>query len=414
MHFELQLALRHLRSGGWQTALIVAGVAMAVMLVIFVNGLINGVQERFLSILTGSIAHVTIQPPERMPRPLEEVAPPGEEVIVSEQERRAQQRQEITGWRELERELQAFPHVAAVSPAVSGQGTLTRGEKVTGVRIFGADPRKQDRIVALTKDLIAGSFLDLGTEEVVIGYRLAEELGVGIDDRARITSSRGIDQTFRVKGIFDTGQEAIDSSWVFVTLRAAQSLFATGNAVTAIQLSLDDLFAANTVADQVEASFALRADSWMRENPRTLSGLQAQSATAFMISAFSLLAAGFAIASVLIVSVLKRSREIGILKSMGARGGQILKVFTLEGLGIAVVGANVGALLGMALIIALRQIPQTGLRPGQPPEPVLPGIVRWQAVLGTMAIAIVVTVVASAFPARRAARLDPVEVIRGG
>ena len=150
----------------------------------------------------------------------------------------------------MERELQAFPHVAAVSPAVSGQGTLTRGEKVTGVRILGADPRKQDRIVALTKDLIAGSFLDLGTEEVVIGYRLAEELGVGIDDRARITSSRVIDQRFAKESSYR--QEAIDSSWCSSPC-AAQSLFATGNAVTAINF-VGNLFAANTVADQVEAS----------------------------------------------------------------------------------------------------------------------------------------------------------------
>ena len=270
-----------------------------------------------------------------------------------------------------------------------GQGTLTRGEKVTGVRILGAEPDAHNRIIRLTEDLIDGRYVGLATEEVVIGYRLAEEMGLALGDRARITSSRGIEQTFTVAGIFDTGQEGIDASWAFVTLRAAQRLFATGTAVTTISLALDDLFAANEVADQVIASLGLEADSWMRESPQALSGLRAQSATAFLISAFSLIAAGFAIASVLIVSVLKRSREIGILKAMGARERQILRVFTLEGLGLALLGATVGAALGIALILAARRIPKLACAPaGCRAAP--PGVVRWQTVLGTMGAAIAI------------------------
>lgn len=414
MGFELQLAIRHLRAGGWQTVLIMAGVAIAVTLVIFVSGLIYGVQERWLGILTGSIAHVTVTAPEPEPRTLAQVTGRSEDEVITRVERRAQQCEEIRQWRDFNRALSSFPHVRATSAAVEGQGTLTRGEKVTGVRILGADPDAHNRIIRLTEDLIDGRYLGLATEEVVIGYRLAEEMGLALGDRARITSSRGIEQTFTVAGIFDTGQEGIDASWAFVTLRAAQRLFATGTAVTTISLALDDLFAANEVADQVIASLGLEADSWMRENPQALSGLRAQSATAFLISAFSLIAAGFAIASVLIVSVLKRSREIGILKAMGARERQILRVFTLEGLGVALLGATVGAALGIALILAARQIPQVGVRPGQVPEPLLPGVVRWQTVLGTMGAAIAITILASVFPARRAARLDPVEVIRGG
>ncbi|NLC56676.1 MAG: ABC transporter permease [Armatimonadetes bacterium] len=415
MRFEVQLALRHLRSGGWQTVLIAAGVAMAVTLVIFVSGLIYGVQERWLAILTGSIAHVQVSAPEPAPRALSEVVPPVEgRVAVSRVEQRAQQRQEIEQWRVVVRELASFPRVRAVSAAVAGDGTLTRGEKVIGVRVFGAEPDQQDRIVGLSGDLLSGTYLGIGTEDAVIGYRLAEEMGLALGDRARITSSRGIAQTFRVAGIFDTGQETIDASWVFVTLRAAQSLFASGSAVTHLSLSLDDLFAANAVADQIQASLGLEAKSWMRDNPQALSGLRAQSATALLISGFSLLAAGFAIASVLIVSVLKRSREIGILKAMGARQHQILKVFTLEGLGVALVGAAMGALGGSGLILLARLVPQASVRPGQLPEPLLPGVIRWQTILGTAAAMIAITVLASVFPARRAARLDPVEVIRGG
>ena len=146
--------------------------------------------------------------------------------------------------------------------------------------------------------------------------------------------------------------------------------------------------------------------------PTLVSGLQAQRAVAGLISVFSLIASAFAIASVLIVSVLQRSKEIGILKSMGAKSRQILLVYTLEGLGISLVGGSLGAVIGCLIVWAFEQIKQPVTRMGGLPEPLLPAQISWQLIAIAMLAAVVSTVIAAILPARRAAQLDPVRVIR--
>ncbi len=409
MRFEVRLALRHLLAGGWQTVLIVAGVAMAVTLVIFISGLIFGLQRRIVTTIIGTIPQVTISPPEPTPRVL---APPGAPLVATV-EPRAIQRTTIDQWQLVTDAVSRLPHVSAASPEVDGQAIITRGSKELGVPVIGADPDGRNLITHLTDHLIVGHYLGLGMDEVVISYQQAQDLSVWLHDRVSLTASTGQIQVFRIGGIVDTGGFQSTSTPIYITLRAAQALFGEGTDVTNISLTLDDSFQANAVADQVAAIFGVKTDSWMRNNPQVLSAFRAQSATAFLISAFSLVAAGFAIASVLIVSVLKRSREIGILKAMGARGQQVLLTFTLEGLGIAIVGAIVGVFGGCGLILLFRAIPQPTRFPGQTPDALLPGIIDPRAIGLAMLAAIFITVVASALPARQAARLDPVEVIRG-
>jgi len=247
-----------------------------------------------------------------------------------------------------------------------------------------------------------------------VGYTLVKEFGLELGDRVRLATGAGHTETFRVAGIVYQGQETVDGSSVYVNLRAAQTLFRKGTLVTTLGLKVDDVFLANAVGDAIESSFDLKVDTWMRQNPRLLSALRAQSGSSLMISAFSLVASGFAIASVLIVSVLKRSREIGILKAIGARRRQILTVFTIEGLVIGVLGSILGAALGSGVILLLASIKQPIRVPGQVPDPLFPGIVTPKVVLGTMLAGIIIAVVASVLPARQAADLDPVEVIQRG
>ncbi len=411
----MRLAIRHLRAGGSQTLLIVGGVAMAVTLVIFISGLIGGVQQRIVRDITGSLPHVTVQAPElqpRLPTDIDTRHPDAE--VFFDIGRRTYQREKIDQWQTVEEELRLFPHVVAVSPGVTGQGIASFGGKDAGVRVQGAIPARYDRIVNIAEDAVAGDFMSLASGDCAIGYRLAEDLGVELGDRLRLTSGVGRQEVLRVTCLVSTGQESVDNGWVFVPLRTAQSLFALGTSVSAFSIRLDELFVAERVAAQMTASLGLDAQSWIEQNPRIVNALRAQSSSSTIISLFSLVAAGFAISSVLIVSVLKRSREIGILKAMGARSRQILIIFTLEGLGIAVLGSGTGALLGSGLILGLRRIVTPPASPGQSPEPLLPGILTPTLVIGAVAAAVIVTIAAAALPARRAASLDPVEVMRGG
>lgn len=416
--FELTLAIRHLRSGGGQTLLTVSAVAAGVTVIIFISSLIYGILEHISEQLTDMLPHVTVSPREQEPEAVlrdlnggaAAAAPAkGGRLIFTRIERQSQQRKEIENWRRVEAVIRDIPEVKAAAPAIVGQGLIGRGGKQVGTQIYGADPQRLDAVTPVTRHLLEGRYRDLEADEVVVSYKVAEDLRLSMGDRVHITAGEAFSDTFRVTGIYDLGQQ---QSLAYVTLRAAQSLFGTGTAVRSILVRADDLYHADRVADRIQARLPYRAESWSRLYPDFVSSLGAYQATAVLVSAFSLVASAFAIASVLIVSVLQKSRQIGILKSMGARRRQILAVFVLEGLGIAIIGAVIGAVLGCGVVWALSFFKLAPAHPGARLEAMFPARLSGGLLAAAMFSAIVSTVLAALLPARRAAILDPVQVMR--
>ncbi len=409
MWFETRLALRYITTSPGQTGLTVCAVAAAVCLIIFINCLLNGVQARFIRDLIGAIPHITVKVPDPDPEPLP--SQPGR-LISTRVEKQFQKRQDLRNPEAVMAQLRTFPHVKAVVASVAGSGFVIRGARQFGVQIRGAEPVLQEQIVGLSEDIVAGRWLTLGIEEMVIGFRLAEDIGVGLGDRVTLLSSESIDATFTVAGIFDTGQNAVDGGQVFVTLPAAQRLFATGREASSISLKLDDPWQANRVAAMITSSLGYRTESWMVEQAQFVNAFAAQNGSRLMISAFSLLASAFGIASVLIVSVFQRSRQIGILKSMGATEGQILRVFTLQGLFISIIGASLGAVASYFLLDFLAGFKQVA-RFGKGDQ-LFPVEYSVEVFAAAILAAILATVLAALLPAIRASRLNPVEVISEG
>lgn len=414
MRFESQLAFRHLKSGGGQTFLTVGAVALAVLVIVFITSVIRGVQQRFIVDLIGSIGHIVVRPLEPEPQTLAEALgnPRDGRLYASQQENQAQQRKDIENAPELVAQLARFPGVKAIAPAVRGQAFLIRGEKRFGVSVSGADPARQDAISNLQKNMIAGDWLSTQPDQIVIGRKLAEKSKLGLGDRVRLQSADGITQIFRISGLFETGLDTTDEGAVFMTLRAAQGLFAMPQKVSVVQIKLEDPFLANEVADMVAGALPLQVDSWMREQAQIMDALRTQDMVTYLISLFSLAASTLSIAAVLIVSVLQKQKQIGILKSMGARDRQILIVFTLEGIGIALMGALLGAGLSYALLVYMMSLKRE-VRFGKT-DSLLPITIDPAIFAAAMIAAIIATLFASLLPARRAAKLNPVDVIRAG
>lgn len=409
MRFELKVAWRYVTTSPGQTGLTVGAVAIAVAVIVFINCLLNGVQQRLIRDVVGSLPHVTVKVPDPEPR----VPADSKEVLYAARvQKQLQQRQEIRRPQEVEQLLATFSGVRVVSAAVTGQAALIRGVRQFGVRVNGANPVKQEGIVGLTEDMVSGRWLDIGPEDVVIGYKLAEEAGISVGSRIRLSSSEGVTDTFRVAGIFDTGNVAVDEGQVFVTLPAAQRLFATGKDATSIVLKLEDPWDADQAATLIRDSLGYETESWLVEQAQIVNAFAAQNSTRLMISGFVLLASAFGIASVLIVSVFRRAREIGILKSMGATDAQIVKIFTLQALFISLIGAGSGALAGYLLLKFLMQFKQVA-RFGKTDQ-LFPAVIEPWVFGLAMAAAVVTTMLASVLPARQAARTNPVEVILEG
>jgi lipoprotein-releasing system permease protein len=414
MRFESQLAFRHLKTGGGQTLLTVGAVALAVTVIVFITSIIRGVQQRFFVDLIGSIAHIVVRPPEPEPQTLAEALgqPRDGKLYASRRENQAQQRKDIENAAQLATQIARFPGVRAAAPAVRGQAFLIRGEKRFGLSVSGADPSQQNIISNLQENMIAGDWLSIQPDQVVIGRKLAEKSKLGLGDRVRLQSADGITQVFRIAGLFETGLDTTDEGAAFMTLRAAQGLFAMPQKVSVIQVKLDDPFKANDVADMISAALPFQTDSWMREQAQIMDGLRTQNMVTYLISIFSLAASTLSIAAVLIVSVLQKQKQIGILKSMGARDRQILVVFTLEGIGIAVMGALLGAALSYGLLSYMMSLKRE-VRFGKT-NSLLPIELDPMIFGAAMLAAIVATLFASLLPAQRAAKLNPVDVIRAG
>lgn len=409
MRFEAKLAWRYVTTSRGQTGLTVAAVAAAVCLIIFINCLLLGVQTRFINDLIGALAHISVKVPDPDPVPLEDGSESQYAATIQKQLRK---KDELRRPEELERLLYSFPHVKSTAASVGGQAFLIRGAQRFGISVRGADPVKQEGISNLSDDMVGGRWLSIGPNDLVIGYKLSQDTGLKLGDTVTLISSEQVRKTFTIGGIFDTGQVQVDGSTVFMTLRASQQLFATGRDARSISIKLDDPWQANRVSQMIEDSLGLKTESWMVEQAQLVNAFAAQNGTRVMISLFSLAASAFGISSVLIVSVFQRSRQIGILKSMGAKDYQVLRVFALQGLFISVIGAVVGALGGYTLLTVLMSFKQVA-RFGKSDQ-LFPAILDPKVFALAMLAAVIATLMASLLPALRAARTNPVDVISEG
>ncbi len=407
-NFAWTLALRHLVSGKGQTLLTISAVAAGVIIVVFISAIVFGIRKSVMAMLTDVLPHITVQAAEQKAVPLARSVP-ASELTTSRIETQNPQHRYLENWSHAVTVIRGIAGVTAVTPVVIGQGVLSHGGKEVGTQITGADPERMDTVIPVGKFLIAGKYEGLRADEIVLNYKSARDLGVAKGDRVRFAAENQ-SGFFRIAGIYDPGRNAVRAD--YMTLRPAQTLFGTGSAVTMILVKGQSLYESDALADRIATVLPVDAKSWSREYPDVLGSMNAYDASAYLVSGFSLVASGFAIASILIVSVVQKGREIGILKGIGATSRQILATFLLEGLFISVIGAVSGAAVASLLLLGLGGLRQPATRPGGIGEPLFPSDLTWQLVAVAIASAVVTTVFAAALPARRAAHLDPVEVLR--
>jgi len=284
---------------------------------------------------------------------------------------------------------------------ISGPAFARRGEALVSVVLVGIDLARYQRIIPLGEDIIAGQ-LRVGAGEAVVGKQLASDLGLGVGDKLRLDAGQGGDSVVNVAGIFELGVRELDSRYVYLDMKQAQSLLNLPGAATLIDVTVTDIFGAETVAARIARLTGQKAESWMQTNAQLMNALRSQSLSTRIISVFVALSVALGIASVLSVSVVQRTREIGILRAMGITRGQMLRVFLVQGALFGLAGSLVGGLAGYGLVGAFNTFgPKLFF------IPVSPWLLLAAALLATLT-----GIVSAAIPARRAAGMDPVEAIR--
>jgi len=398
MWIEWTIATKFLREGKAQSTLILVGIAVGVAVIVFLTALITGLQGNIINRTLGTQAHIRVQPTEESNRLL---APADGRVQLVLENKRAQRLRSINNWQQVRDVLDTLPQVTAVSPVISGPAFARRGEALESVALIGIDAARYQRIIPIQEDVIAGVFR-IGAGDTVIGKQLAADLGLGVGDKLRLDGGQGRESVVNVAGIFELGVRELDSRYVYLDMKQAQSLLDLPGAATVIDVTVQDIFAAKPVAARIGRLTGLKAESWMETNAQLMNALRSQSLSTQMISVFVALSVALGIASVLSVSVVQRTREIGILRAMGTTRRQMLQVFLLQGALFGLAGSLIGGLAGLGLVGAFNTFgPKLFYIPVSP----------WLLVAAA-AVATVTGIVSAAIPARRASGLDPVEAIR--
>lgn len=379
MKLSFSIAKRFLRASLGQTLLIMVGIAIGVSVQIFIGLLITGLQNGLIDKTVGSSAHITLKAADETP-----FEPSAVKVPLND----------------------AYSLVAKLA---DGPVILSTSEKSESALLRGSDPGAQE-LYGYPDKLVEGR-LPKNSGEILVGTLLADKLGLKVGDKATLRTFANFTREVRVSGIYDLKVAAINGSWLVSDLKLSQDLFGYDNKLTGIEIQVKDVFAADTLASELAAkqSSAFTVLNWKDQNAELLSGLNGQSISSLMIQIFVLVSVVLGIASVLAITVLQKSRQIGILKAMGIDDAKASLIFLFQGLLLGTGGALLGIAFGLGLIAMFTTFARN------PDGSALIAIsYDLPFILFSGAIAVFSALAASLIPAARSRKLSPIEVIRNG
>ena len=414
MRYEFFIGLRYLRARRRETfislitVISVLGVMIGVMTLNVVMAVMTGFEETLRDRLLGINAHIAL----------------------------VKSGDQLRGYETLVEQVQKEKGVVAASPSIYGQVMLTAGPRVSGVVVRGVDPDRVNQVVDIARYIKEGSLQKLKEPQpvevegrriflpgIILGIRLANQLGVFPGSPIQVVSPLGSPtaigviprvRRFVVVGIFDSGMSEIDSTLVYMNLHDAQKFFELGDAVTNIEIRVQDVYHAQEVAQQIQRrlGFPYLTEDWSRLWPNLFSALRLEKTVYFLVLLLMVLIGAFNIISTLIMVVMEKRKDIAILQSMGATRESIRRIFLIKGCVIGVVGTLLGILLGLALCFLIQKYRFIEL----PKDVFLISTVPVRIYLSNFLLvglaSLLVCLLASIYPARQAAKLDPVEIIR--
>ena len=403
MRFELFMARRYLRGRGRRaisgiTAIAMGGVFVGVAAILIVLSVENGFHQELRDRILGATPHVVVAKYSYEPIPYPQAD-------------------------SVEQQITRVPGVVSVAPFIYAK-TLVRTENgVEGVVIRGVDPDHEHEITGISGTIVQGQFaFDSGG--VVIGVELARMLGLSVRDKLNLASPFGGTTTafgflprtkyFRVNGIFDSGMYEYNSSFIYLSLAGIQQFLGMENMVTGFEVRVRDVYAADRISRRItrQLGYPYRATDWILQNRNLFTALRLEKVVTFIVLVLIVLVAAFNIIGMLTMMVIRKTREIGILKAMGAKSSTVTRIFVLAGGFIGIIGTVAGAGFGLVACWLLNKYRFVSLPGDVYFIKNLPVQVMVQDVVFVCIAAIVITFAATVYPALKAARLVPLEAIR--
>ena len=328
----------------------------------------------------------------------------------------------------LEAKVSRVPHVVATTQFIYNQSMLTAKDRVQGVVVRGIDPKNEGRVTSLQKNMTEGSLMDLEAKGrklpgIVIGEDLARKFGAVIGDTLTMVNPLGEETSigivpkmkkFELVGIFDAGMYDYNTGFVYISIPAAQKFFNMPGRVSGIEVRVDEVYRADKIAASIqsEVGFPYFTRNWIEMNKNFFSALKLEKIGMSLILVVIIIVASFNIIGTLTMIVMEKSREIAILKSMGASGGSIMKIFMFAGLVIGVVGTIIGSVVGYSAVSVITKSNLISLPRDVYQVSHLPLFISTLDVLFISLTALGISFLATLYPSWQAARQDPVEVLR--
>jgi len=401
MFCELWLAQRYLRAGKKEriislTAFIsVIGIAVGVMVLIVVIAVMSGFDRYLQDKMTGTYAHMILEFYSGNKQPY----------ITIE-------------------ELKKIPHIQAASPFIAGEAFLKIDSRITSVDIQGIDSNLQPQVSKIREYLKKGS-LDLEGKEVILGEELALRVNAGLGDTLKLVSPATLTETlFKVKGIFNSGMYLYDSGFLMTSIKAAQDFFKIGNQVSGIAVKVDDVYKVEEIKKDIYAKLSnigqYQVRTWVDLNKNFLNALKLEKMVMFIVVTMTTVVAAFGIVNTLIMSVMSKIKDIGILRSIGAKTRSVLSIFVFQGLVLGISGIVLGLIGGISLALSLNKI--IDFISGAIGRSLIPKDIYYfdripvnfnsSDIALIIFCAFVISLLASIYPAYYAANINPAEALR--
>lgn len=397
--YEFMIARRFLIKGKIQTLVILIGIAFGVSVQFFLLALIGGLQADLIERTVGASPHVIVLPADVIPvqtgKPEKEIRETRQPTIIK--------KQEILSWQYYFQYLKNHQEIMAVSPTVEGQGFIIRGDASYAVIVKGIDQAEGPIIYNLEQNLISGR-LELAGNSILLGKTMVDNLQLTIGNRVFIQNQQAQGDLFVIAGVFDLGS-TVANSVVFINIDRARSFLGL-NGISSIEAKVYKIFDADKLADYFSREFSrVKVESWQERNRDLLVALRSQSMSSNIIQLLVVISISLAIAAVLGISAIQKSRQLGILKAMGVDNRGAALIFLLQGLMLGFFGSLLGILLGYGMSYAF--IKSRGMATFDLELTLF-------NLISPVITAILASALASLIPARRASKLSPIEVIRYG
>lgn len=406
----LHIAFRHLLLRRRQTLVAVGGVAVGVGFFLAVSALMVGSQHDFIKTLVDAAPHIIISDERRSPPPQPGVAAYSSGAVVLHGYKLRNEVRGIKDWQKIMTAIAAVPG-AVGSPSLTGAVTLRLGGREEPLQIVGIEPGIETKVSTISDKLRKGSLTDLERVQggLIIGEEMAQRLGLDMGDIVSATSASGVTRQLRLVGLVKKGNLQLPDTTGYMLLREAQSLLGRPFIINRIGIKLADAYQAQPVAADLETRFVYKAQSWQERSADFLSFLLTRNVIMYSVVSAILLVASFGIYTAVSNSVADKRRDIAILRSIGFSEGDLQMIFVVEGLVLAMVGVVIGWGLGTLLMEALGSLkfPVSGENQRIP----LDRSSR-QYVIAAVA-SLTAGTFAAWLPARKAAAVDPVDILRG-